>query len=114
MPRFIVAATERVNFLLSDLTRLLPSPAIIISRLTHHGNRQTACHLRCDIFIRLIMSTSDEEELVGGPPLSINPYEVLGLGPEATHEEVKSAYRKLALRNHPGTSISFESQSVLT
>jgi DnaJ like chaperone protein len=28
-------------------------------------------------------------------------YKVLGLSPDATDEEVKTAYRKLALKNHP-------------
>lgn len=40
----------------------------------------------------------EEEE---GPP-SIDPYEVLGLEAEATADEVKKAYRKLALKHHPG------------
>lgn len=36
------------------------------------------------------------------PPTSINPYDVLGLEKTATVDEVKSAYRKAALKNHPG------------
>ena len=32
----------------------------------------------------------------------INPYEVLGIEKAATANEVKSAYRKAALKNHPG------------
>ena len=32
----------------------------------------------------------------------INPYEVLGIEKTATANEVKSAYRKAALKNHPG------------
>jgi DnaJ family protein C protein 9 len=47
----------------------------------------------------------DEEEDVeeeDGPP-SIDPYEVLGLETEATADDVKKAYRKLALKHHPGT-----------
>ncbi|KAF1936963.1 DnaJ-domain-containing protein [Clathrospora elynae] len=39
----------------------------------------------------------DEED---GPPV-IDPYEVLGLDTEATTDEVKKAYRKLALKCHP-------------
>ncbi|PSN73495.1 DnaJ-domain-containing protein [Corynespora cassiicola Philippines] len=45
----------------------------------------------------------DDEENVGeedGPP-SIDPYAVLGITQEATADEVKSAYKKLALKNHP-------------
>jgi DnaJ family protein C protein 9 len=47
----------------------------------------------------------EDEDEVGdedGPP-SIDPYEVLGLEAEATADDVKKAYRKLALKHHPGT-----------
>jgi len=49
----------------------------------------------------------EEEEDIGaeaenGPP-AIDPYEVLGLEIEATADDVKKAYRKLALKHHPGT-----------
>ena len=30
-----------------------------------------------------------------------NPYEVLGISPSATNEEVRSAYRELAKKYHP-------------
>jgi DnaJ homolog subfamily C member 9 len=42
------------------------------------------------------------EEDENEPP-SIDPYEVLGLELEATADDVKKAYRKLALIHHPGT-----------
>ncbi len=45
-----------------------------------------------------------EEDLMDDYPPSINPYEVLGLEKTASAEEVKSAYRKAALKHHPGTS----------
>jgi DnaJ family protein C protein 9 len=35
-------------------------------------------------------------------PPTIDPYEVLGLESQATADDVKKAYRKLALKNHPG------------
>jgi DnaJ family protein C protein 9 len=49
----------------------------------------------------------EEEEDIGaeaedGPPV-IEPYGVLGLEIEATADDVKKAYRKLALKHHPGT-----------
>lgn len=47
----------------------------------------------------------DHEDLqdADGPP-AIDPYEVLGLEQDATADHVKKAYRKLALKHHPGMS----------
>ncbi|KAI1369966.1 DnaJ domain-containing protein [Xylaria arbuscula] len=45
------------------------------------------------------MDSSDD--LDSEPPTIVNPYEVLGLERTATAEQVKSTYRKLALKNHP-------------
>jgi DnaJ family protein C protein 9 len=42
-----------------------------------------------------------EDEEHEGPP-AIDPYAVLGLEAEATADDVKKAYRKLALKHHPG------------
>ena len=33
--------------------------------------------------------------------MSKDPYEVLGIRPTATDDEVKAAYRRLALKHHP-------------
>lgn len=47
---------------------------------------------------------SDDEEIgeeEDGPP-TIDPYDVLGLEQEATAEDVKKSYRKMALKHHPG------------
>lgn len=37
------------------------------------------------------------------PPTTIDPYKVLELDTTASASEVKSAYKKLALRHHPGS-----------
>jgi len=42
-----------------------------------------------------------EEELIDEEPPSIEPYEVLGISKSAIADEVKSAYRKAALKHHP-------------
>ena len=47
-----------------------------------------------------------EEVLMDEDPPSINPYEVLGLEKTASADEVKSAYRKAALKNHPGMKVT--------
>ena len=41
------------------------------------------------------------DEMDDSPP-TIDPYAVLGLETEATDEDVRRAYRKLALKHHPG------------
>ena len=46
-----------------------------------------------------------EEDLIDDEPPSINPYEVLGIEKTATSDEVKLAYRKAALKHHPGMYI---------
>ncbi|KAK3941594.1 hypothetical protein QBC46DRAFT_382020 [Diplogelasinospora grovesii] len=45
--------------------------------------------------------SAHEDDLMDGEPPVIDPYEVLGLEREATADQVKSAYRKAALKNHP-------------
>ena len=42
------------------------------------------------------------DELVGEPPTSVAPYTVLELDRSASPSEVRTAYKKLALRYHPG------------
>jgi DnaJ homolog subfamily C member 9 len=44
---------------------------------------------------------SSHDDLNEGEPPTIDPYEVLGLERTATPDQVKSAYRKTALKTHP-------------
>ncbi|WQF83824.1 Putative DnaJ domain, Chaperone J-domain superfamily [Colletotrichum destructivum] len=44
---------------------------------------------------------SSPDDLIEEEPPVIEPYEVLGLEREATADQIKSAYRKAALKNHP-------------
>jgi DnaJ family protein C protein 9 len=45
---------------------------------------------------------SDIENEVDNEPPAIDPYAVLGLERDASPDQIKSAYRKAALKNHPG------------
>ncbi len=47
---------------------------------------------------------SEVEELTD-PPNAIDPYAVLSVAKDATSDQIKSAYRKAALRHHPGTRV---------
>lgn len=44
---------------------------------------------------------SKTEDLTTEAPTSINPYDILSLSKDATSEQIKTAYRKAALRHHP-------------
>lgn len=46
---------------------------------------------------------SDFGDPMDSEPPTIDPYETLGLDRTATADQVKNAYRKAALKNHPGT-----------
>lgn len=48
---------------------------------------------------------SDFEDVVDGEPPAIDPYDVLDLERSATADEIKRAYRKAALKSHPGKSV---------
>ena len=42
-----------------------------------------------------------DEEVLEDPPTSIDPYDVLGIEKSASADQIKSAYRKAALKHHP-------------
>jgi DnaJ family protein C protein 9 len=50
------------------------------------------------------MAPAKTEDLVDEPPTSINPYRVLDVEKDATTDQIKSAYRKAALKHHPGST----------
>lgn len=49
---------------------------------------------------------SDHEDVLEGEPPTIDPYEILDLEKSASADDVKRAYRKAALRHHPGKPFS--------
>lgn len=49
-----------------------------------------------------LMDEEEESDDENSPP-TIDPYEVLSLVTEATADDVKKAYRNMALKHHPGT-----------
>lgn len=58
----------------------------------------------CDEKLNRMGPKEDENpEIPDEPPAETDLYEILGVKEDATPEQIKSAYRKLALRYHPGT-----------
>ncbi|KAK3062712.1 hypothetical protein LTS18_003509 [Coniosporium uncinatum] len=59
--------------------------------------------------------TSQSESLgADDPPTSINPYKVLGIEKDTSADQVKSAYRKAALRHHPDKAAPEEKETAHT
>lgn len=58
--------------------------------------------LKTTIFPFVLIMPSKVEDLATEPPKSIDPYEVLSISNDATEDQIKKAYRKAALKNHPG------------
>ena len=48
------------------------------------------------------LNDDEEDDIEEDGPPTVDPYAVLGLETEATADDVKKAYRKLALKHHPG------------
>src|SRR4051794_23280445 len=53
-------------------------------------------------------SEHGEDITLDQPPSEINPYDVLSLDKGATADQIKSAYRKAALKHHPDKATAEE------
>lgn len=51
---------------------------------------------------------SEDKISVDEEPPAVNPYEILGLEENATADQIKSTYRKQALKHHPGIIVYFQ------
>jgi hypothetical protein len=66
-------------------------------RVLHHH-----IHFNTSTMPRKAKKDIDVEDLIDEEPPAIEPYTILGIEKTATADEVKSAYRKTALKHHPG------------
>ena len=57
---------------------------------------------------------SSEDITIDSAPTSINPYTVLSLPKEATADQIKTAYRKAALKSHPDKAPPAEKEAAHT
>jgi len=73
------------------------SVAVLEAYLDRHGDADWRDHWRS----AGPESTSQSSAGAGGPMNRQEAYQVLGLGPDASHEEIRAAYRRLIQRVHP-------------
>jgi DnaJ-class molecular chaperone len=91
---------------LTDYFDILPEMAKGSTRAKRQAAEE---EVQCDAeFLNDEQEDDIEEE--EGPP-TIDPYAVLGLEAEATADDVKKAYRKLALKHHPGMHLELHSRT---
>lgn len=94
------------------LTRASPACGSRVTRRRVFQRRSSICQNQppASIFTTAVNmprkqknQAEDIEDLIDEePPKSINPYHVLGVVSDATPDQIKSAYRKAALKHHPG------------
>lgn len=70
---------------------------------------ETLCHCKDSIPFGTSLhlshqSVRDMESIAEAVPKDIDPYKTLNLTSTASAGEIKTAYKKLALRHHPGTT----------
>lgn len=53
------------------------------------------------------MADRSSPEIPREPPLETDLYDILGVSQDASTETIRSAYKKQALKNHPGTYFTF-------
>ncbi len=76
-------------------------------RLTSQNPHQHSIRTQLSFLITLPPNpTKKMEDLTSEPPTSINPYETLDLEKDATEAQIKHAYRRAALKHHPGIPLS--------
>lgn len=89
------------------MTSLVASSAITFLRFNSHlpeeattttGNRGLFSYSR----IKLVLGLANMDAASPEPPTKIDPYKTLNIPNKATAAEVKTAYKKLALKHHPG------------
>lgn len=82
---------------------MLVNYLVLIAQADGHVAPEEIAALR-EVAVMLGLSASDVDSMLnlgtGGNDLE-TAYKVLGITPDATNEEVKAAYRKMALQHHP-------------
>ncbi|OHE98027.1 DnaJ domain-containing protein, partial [Colletotrichum orchidophilum] len=72
-----------------------------LERVAELHPRQLSVSHQIGIHITTAFKMSSSDDLIDDSPPEIDPYDILGLERQATPDQVKSAYRKAALKNHP-------------
>ena len=84
-----------------NCNHLVRPQSTLSSAFTCYVKEKRASVSLSDICVSASANHINMEDL-SDPPTDINPYEVLEIETSATSSDVKSAYKKLALRYHPG------------
>lgn len=99
---FLFPPTARVEVAYRQATHST-NTLIRLSEILNGYNYWNYARFDFDFFFHTMAEDRSSPDIPREPPLETDLYDILGVSQDASPETIRSAYKKQALKNHPGT-----------